>query len=58
VNQFDPRTFVCAGGGAPMIPIIDVDVKAEEWEVFAAIDRQRGDALLGLCWMPDAPEGW
>ena len=58
VNQFDPQTFVCAGGGAPMIPIIDIDVKAEEWEVFAAIDRQRGDALLGLCWMPDAPEGW
>jgi len=58
VNQFDPQTFVCAGGGAPMIPIIDIDVKAEEWEVFAAIDRERGDALLGLCWMPDAPEGW
>lgn len=55
---FDPETFVCVGGGSPMHPIIDVDVPAEEWELFAPADRERGDTILGLLWTPDAPEGW
>jgi hypothetical protein len=58
VRVFDPDTFVCAGSGAPMYPIIDIEVRADEWEVFAPLRRERGDALLGLCWMPDAPAGW
>jgi hypothetical protein len=57
-KKFDPDTFVCIGGGTPMHPLIEMDVGAEEWEVFAAVNRDRGDSLLGLCWMPDAPKGW
>jgi hypothetical protein len=55
---FDPETFVCFGSGRPMYPILDLDVRPEEWDVFAAVNRERGDAILGLCWIPDAPEGW
>ena len=58
VRSFDPETFVCAGGGSPMYPIIDIEVEDSEWDVFAPLQRSRGDALLGLCWMPDAPDGW
>lgn len=59
VKHFDPDTFVCAGGGTPIgYPVIDMAVEPEEWEVFAPVDRDRGDSLLGLCWIPDAPEGW
>ncbi len=58
VQRFDPETFVCIGAGTPMHAIIDIDVPPEEWEVFAGVNRDRGDSLLGLCWMPDAPAGW
>lgn len=59
VEHFDPATFVCAGSGKAIgYPILDMDVEPEEWEVFAGVDRDRGDSLLGLCWVPDAPEGW
>lgn len=58
VKDFDPDTFVCRGSGTPMHPIIEMDVHADEWDVFAAVNRDHGDSLLGLCWMPDAPEGW
>jgi len=59
VHGFDPRTFVCIGAGQPIgYPIIDVDVTPGEWEVFREVDRDRGDSLLGMAWMPDAPEGW
>ncbi len=59
VHGFDPRTFVCIGAGQPIgYPIMDVDVTAGEWEVFREVDRDRGDSLLGMAWMPDAPDGW
>lgn len=58
VERFDPETFVCIGGGASMDPVIDIRVRPEEWDVFTAVNRSRGDSLLGLCWTPDAPEGW
>lgn len=59
VHGFDPDTFACLGSGVPIgYPILDMDVRAEEWDVFAPVNRDRGDSLLGLCWMPDAPEGW
>ena len=59
VPRFDPKTFVCHGSGAPIgYPNIEMDVEAEEWRVFEHVDRDRGDSLLGLSWMPDAPEGW
>lgn len=59
VERFDPETFVCVGGGTPIgYPVIELEATPEEWEVFRAVDRDRGDALLGLCWRPDPPEGW
>ena len=59
VHGFNPETFVCAGSGTPIgYPRIDMDVRPEEWDVFAPVKRNRGDSLLGLCWFPDAPQGW
>jgi hypothetical protein len=59
VHAFDPATFVCIGSGVPTgYPRIEVDVEPREWEIFKPVNRDRGDALLGLMWTPDAPEGW
>jgi len=59
VADFDPTTFVCRGHGSPIgYPNMHQDVEESEWEVFAAVDRDRGDALLGLIWQPTAPDGW
>ncbi len=59
VTNFDPQTFVCIGDGRPIgYPVMDAEVEPSEWEVFAPVNRDRGDSLLGLAWMPDAPEGW
>lgn len=59
VVGFDPETFVCRGSGSPIgTPVLDLEVRPEEWEAFAKVDRSRGDSLLGLCWFPDAPPGW
>jgi len=59
VESFDPEAFVCKGAGTPIgRPIIDFDVDPEDWEVFRHVDRDRGDSLLGIVWMPDAPPGW
>jgi hypothetical protein len=59
VHDFDPRTFVCIGNGQPIgYPKIEFDVEPREWEVFGPVDRDRGDALLGLGWAPDDPPEW
>ncbi|MHB8491410.1 MAG: hypothetical protein ACYDA6_04235 [Solirubrobacteraceae bacterium] len=59
VQDFDPLTFACRGHGRPIgYPRMDIEADAEEWELFANVDRDRGDSLLALCWMPDAPPGW
>jgi hypothetical protein len=59
VRDFDPRTFVCHGTGVPIgYPVIDMDVTPAEWAVFREVNRDRGDSLLGIAWMPDAPPGW
>lgn len=59
VHEFDPQTFVCKGSGAPIgYPVIEVEVAPEEWEVFRAVSRGRGDSLLGIAWSPSAPPGW
>ncbi|WP_322819615.1 hypothetical protein [Tepidiforma sp.] len=58
-QSFDPETFVCRGSGAPIgWPIIEIEAQPEEWELFQAVDRSRGDSLLGIAWNPDAPPGW
>jgi len=59
VHAFDPDTFICVGSGEPIgYPIIEVDVQPEEWEVFRQVNRDRGDTLLAIVWVPDAPPGW
>jgi hypothetical protein len=59
VRDFDPETFVCIGSGTPTgYPRIEFDVEPHEWQVFEPVDRDRGDALLAVAWVPDAPAGW
>jgi hypothetical protein len=59
VHRFDPETFVCIGAGEPIgYPRIELDIEPHEWELFARVDRDRGDALLVIAWSPDAPPGW
>lgn len=54
-----PGSLVVQGTGRPIgWPNIQIDVSEAEWRPFAAVDRSRGDSLLGLAWAPDAPEGW
>lgn len=58
-SPFDPETFVCKGSGVPIgYPVIELDCAPEEWELFAPVDRSKGDSLLGISWSPDAPPGW
>ncbi len=55
----DPETLVVIGEGAPIgYPNLDCEVAEEEWVPFEKVNRDRGDALLGIFWVPDAPEGW
>jgi hypothetical protein len=57
--NLDPETFVVIGNGTPIgYPRLEIDVTDEEWLPFEAVDRDRGDSLLCICWTPDAPEGW
>jgi hypothetical protein len=59
VDDFDPLTFVCRGRGSPIgYPRMDIDADAQEWKLFANVDRDRGESLLALFWIPDAPPGW
>ena len=59
VFDFDPETFVCVGNGQPIgYPNIEFEVEPQEWEVFGPVDRDRGDALLALTWLPTSPPGW
>jgi hypothetical protein len=58
-ERFDPETFVCIGAGTPIgYPVIDLEIEPLDWEVFRHVDRERGDSLLGIAWMPGAPPGW
>jgi hypothetical protein len=59
VERFDDETFVCIGSGKPIgYPLMELEVRPEEWKVFQPVNRDRGDSLLGLGWRPDAPPGW
>ena len=59
VENFDPETFVCIGSGKPIgYPVNEIEVDDDELSVFEPVDRDRGDALLGIAWTPSAPEDW
>jgi len=55
----DPETLLVIGDGSPCgYPNIDCEVTEQEWLLFKTVNRDRGDTLLGIVWVPDAPEGW
>lgn len=57
--EVDPVTFVVRGSGVPVgFPRLQYEASQEELQLFARVDRRRGDSLLSMCWMPDAPAGW
>ncbi len=58
-ERFDPNTFVCVGSGKPIgYPVLDMETTPDEWDVFRPVNRDRGDTLLAIVWLPDAPPGW
>jgi hypothetical protein len=58
-SNIDPETMVVIGDGSPCgYPNINCEVTEEEWLPFKAVNRDRGDTLLGIFWVPDAPEDW
>ena len=58
-SEIDPDTFVVRGSGSPVgFPRIAFDTSPEEDALFAQVNRERGDSLLSMCWLPDAPAGW
>lgn len=57
--NLDPETLVVIGDGSPCgYPNINCEVTEEEWLPFKSVNRDRGDTLLGIFWVPDAPQGW
>lgn len=59
VPLFDRRTFVCHGSGVPIgYPRLEMELQPEEWRVFEHVNRDAGDSLLGMAWVPDGPEDW
>lgn len=59
VQVFDRETFVCRGRGRPIgYPRVRIEATAEEWEMFRAVDRSRGDSLLGFAWLGEPPPDW
>lgn len=57
--NIDPETLVVIGKGAPIgYPKMTYDATEEEKRLFKNVNRDRGDSLLGITWVPDAPEGW
>ena len=58
-STLDPETFVVIGRGTPIgYPNMDFQVADLEWLLFKNVNRDRGDSLLGIFWVPEAPEGW
>ncbi len=55
--SFDPETFVCRGR-PPGAPRGSAPATADERALFAAVDRARGDSLLAVAWLGDAPADW
>lgn len=57
--RVDPQTCVVTGKGRPIgTPRLNYQATDEEIALFSAVDRSRGDSLLTIGWLPEAPEGW
>jgi hypothetical protein len=58
-STLDPESFVCVGSGTPIgYPNEQFEPTDAEREAYAAVDRDRGDNLLVINWVPDPPPGW
>lgn len=58
-SELNPENFVVQGSGKAVgYPKVKYQTSAEEDRLFAAVDREQGDSLLTMCWMPDAPHDW
>ena len=54
-----PGTCVVIGKGVPIgYPRIDVVATDIERKMFENVDRDKGEALMAMSWIPDAPSGW
>ncbi len=57
--KINPGTLVVIGDGAPCgYPKVKSEVSEEEWLPFKAVNRDRGDSLLGITWLLNIPDGW
>jgi len=57
--KIDPETLVVIGKGTPIgYPKMTYDTTEEEKLLFKNVNRDRGDSLLGITWIPNAPEDW
>lgn len=59
-RDFDENHFVCRGDWAgPGEPALEIETAtADEHDLFAFVNRARGDSLLVVGWFPEAPTGW
>ena len=58
-STLDPETFVCVGSGTPIgYPNEEFPPTEAERQASALVDRNRGDNLLVINWLPDAPPRW
>lgn len=55
----DPTTGIVRGSGQPVgFPRVAFDPTAEEKALFHDVDRNSGDSLLTVAWLPSPPPGW
>lgn len=58
-STVDPETFVVRGDGTAVgYPRVAYEATPEEEALFANVDRQNGDSLLSMCWLPSGPDAW
>lgn len=58
-SNLDPATFVCIGPGKPIgYPNEHFQATEAELQVWAPVNRDRGDNLLVMNWTPNPPTGW
>ncbi len=58
-STIDPLTFVAKGSGRPIgFPRLDYEITAAEAALFEPVNRDHGDALLAMCWIPTPPVDW
>ncbi len=55
----DTENGVVIGSGAPIgYPRLTYEASAEEKSLFQPVNRDRGDSLLALGWIPEEPADW